>query len=88
MAQDLKVTTKGQITLRKAVLDHLGVRPGERVSVDLLPAGRVVLRPGADRPPLERLRGLLNRPGQAPASVEDMQEAVETAAADRAEADR
>ncbi|CBS89324.1 protein of unknown function (plasmid) [Azospirillum lipoferum 4B] len=27
----LTVTAKGQVTLRQAVLDHLGVKPGERV---------------------------------------------------------
>ena len=38
----LTVTSKGQVTLRKDVLDHLGVQPGQRISVDKLPDGRVV----------------------------------------------
>jgi bifunctional DNA-binding transcriptional regulator/antitoxin component of YhaV-PrlF toxin-antitoxin module len=33
---ELKVTAKGQITLRRAVHDHLGVAPGAKVSVSLL----------------------------------------------------
>jgi bifunctional DNA-binding transcriptional regulator/antitoxin component of YhaV-PrlF toxin-antitoxin module len=37
----LTVTAKGQVTLRKDVLKHLGVRPGEKISVELLPNGRV-----------------------------------------------
>jgi AbrB family looped-hinge helix DNA binding protein len=37
----LTVTAKGQVTLRKEVLRHLGVRPGDRISVELLPGGRV-----------------------------------------------
>ncbi len=37
----LTVTAKGQVTLRKDVLRHLGVRPGEKISVELLPGGRV-----------------------------------------------
>ena len=37
----LKVTAKGQITLRKEVLEHLGVRPGDRVDADLLKDGRL-----------------------------------------------
>ncbi len=39
----LTITAKGQITLRKELLDHLGLRPGDRVSVDLLEPGRVEL---------------------------------------------
>jgi bifunctional DNA-binding transcriptional regulator/antitoxin component of YhaV-PrlF toxin-antitoxin module len=37
----LKVTAKGQVTFRQDLLRHLGVRPGERISVELLPGGRV-----------------------------------------------
>ncbi len=44
----LTVTAKGQVTLRKDVLKHLGVRPGERISVELLPGGRVEAK--AERP--------------------------------------
>ncbi len=44
----LTVTAKGQITLRKELLEHLGVRPGEKIAVDRLPDGRIEVR--ADRP--------------------------------------
>ncbi|MBX3688567.1 AbrB/MazE/SpoVT family DNA-binding domain-containing protein [Dokdonella sp.] len=40
----LTVTTKGQVTLRKDVLNHMGVRPGGRIVVDMLPDGRVEVR--------------------------------------------
>jgi bifunctional DNA-binding transcriptional regulator/antitoxin component of YhaV-PrlF toxin-antitoxin module len=43
------VTSKGQITLRKDILKHLGVRPGERVAIDKLPCGRIEVK--AARPP-------------------------------------
>jgi len=33
----LTVTAKGQVTLRRELLDHLGVRPGDRIDVDKLP---------------------------------------------------
>ena len=36
MAITLTVTAKGQITLRKEVLNHLGVRPGDKLDIDLL----------------------------------------------------
>lgn len=41
----LKVTAKGQITLCKEVLNHLGVRPGDKLDVDLLKGGRVQASP-------------------------------------------
>ena len=40
----LKVTAKGQVTLRKDVLKHLGVSPGDQVAVDVLPGGRIEVR--------------------------------------------
>ena len=40
----LTVTAKGQVTLRKELLEHLGVRPGGRIAVDKLPDGRIEVR--------------------------------------------
>ena len=44
----LTVTAKGQITLRKDLLAHLGVQPGAKLSVEKRPDGRIEVR--ADRP--------------------------------------
>ena len=47
----LTVTARGQVTFRKDVLQHLGIRPGDKIELDLLPDGRGVLkaaRPAAD----------------------------------------
>jgi bifunctional DNA-binding transcriptional regulator/antitoxin component of YhaV-PrlF toxin-antitoxin module len=44
----LTVTAKGQVTLRRELLKHLGVAPGEKIAVDKLPDGRIELR--APRP--------------------------------------
>ena len=40
----LTVTAKGQVTLRKDLLRHLGVEPGEQVEIDKLPDGRIVVQ--------------------------------------------
>lgn len=40
----LTITAKGQVTLRKDVLQHLGVEPGQKISVDKLPDGRIEVR--------------------------------------------
>ena len=40
----LTITAKGQVTLRKDVLAHLGVQPGEKIIVDKLPDGRIEVK--------------------------------------------
>jgi bifunctional DNA-binding transcriptional regulator/antitoxin component of YhaV-PrlF toxin-antitoxin module len=47
----LTVTARGQVTFRKNVLQHLGIKPGEKIEVDLLPGGQATLkaaRPNGD----------------------------------------
>jgi antitoxin PrlF len=56
------LTVKGQVTIPKAVRDHLGLRAGSRVSFERRADGEIVLRPvGSARPrgasPFGRLRG-------------------------------
>jgi bifunctional DNA-binding transcriptional regulator/antitoxin component of YhaV-PrlF toxin-antitoxin module len=77
MALELTVTAKGQITLRRAVLEHLGVVPGAKVSVSLLENGRIELVAAVVRDDIKSLRGALRRSGQRPVSLEEMQEAIE-----------
>jgi AbrB family looped-hinge helix DNA binding protein len=43
----LKITSKGQVTFRKEVLDQLGVRPGDKITVELIAPGRVEVRTAA-----------------------------------------
>jgi AbrB family looped-hinge helix DNA binding protein len=40
----LTVTAKGQVTLRKDLLEHLGVQPGDKISVEKLPGGRIEVK--------------------------------------------
>ena len=40
----LTVTAKGQVTLKRDLLKHLGVSPGEKIEADKLPDGRIVVR--------------------------------------------
>jgi AbrB family looped-hinge helix DNA binding protein len=47
MARALTITSKGQVTLRKEVLRHLGVVPGDKIMVELQPDGRVEVRAAA-----------------------------------------
>jgi len=43
----LTITAKGQVTLKRELLKHLGVSPGERIEADRLPDGRIVVRAAA-----------------------------------------
>jgi bifunctional DNA-binding transcriptional regulator/antitoxin component of YhaV-PrlF toxin-antitoxin module len=40
----LVVTAKGQVTLRRDLLEHLGVRPGEKVAIKKLPNGIIEVK--------------------------------------------
>jgi hypothetical protein len=72
----LTVTAKGQITLKRAVLEHLGVQPEQRLGLRLLPGGRLELASerGAD---LVSLKGLLHDPNRKPATREEIQDAIQ-----------
>jgi hypothetical protein len=76
MSLELSITAKGQVTLKRSVLDHLGVAPGDKIGVALLPDGRVELLAASAGQKLEQLRGMLHRPGQPPVSLEAMQDAI------------
>jgi len=40
----LAITAKGQVTLKRDLLQHLGIKPGERVDLEKLPGGELRLR--------------------------------------------
>lgn len=77
MQLELTVTAKGQITLRQAVLEHLHVRPGQKVAVSLLPDGRLELKAVAACHDISRARGVLHRAGQRTVTLDEMQDAIE-----------
>jgi hypothetical protein len=60
MSLQLTVTAKDQVTLRKAVPRHSGIKPRDKIEVALLDGGRVELAPPAARD-FSRLRGVPSR---------------------------
>ncbi|OXC77965.1 hypothetical protein BSU04_14255 [Caballeronia sordidicola] len=66
------MTAKGQVTLRKDVLKHLGVHPGEKIAVDKLPDGRVIVR--AERPsaPISAVFNFLKKEKGPSLSIEEI----------------
>ena len=73
------ITATGRMTIPKAIREHLGVKPGDRVKFFVHPDGTVVLLP---KKPLKSLRGMLKSRRARPASIEEMDEAVAEGAAD------
>lgn len=72
----LSVTVKGQVTLKRDLLHHLGVKPGERIDFEKLPGGELRVR--AARPTgtidgfFHALDGKVKM--KKPLSIEDMNE--------------
>lgn len=73
----ITVTSKGQITLRKELLRHLGVHPGDKINLDKLPGGEIRIRATRPTGGIEDFFGMLKREGQRPVSIEEMNEAIE-----------
>lgn len=54
----LSVTARGQVTFRKDILNHLGIQPGGKIRLELLPDGRAELKAETQRVMAE-LHGML-----------------------------
>ncbi len=72
----LTVTAKGQVTLRKEVLDHLGVAPGDKIAVDLLPSGQAQVRAVRPAASIEGFIGCLEKPGTPRHSIDEINQAI------------
>lgn len=70
----LTVTAKGQVTLRKDLLAHLGVLPGDKVGIEKLPDGRIEVRAAKPTGKISDIFGLLKQEGGPALSVEEMNE--------------
>ena len=75
-----KITSKGQITVPKAVRETLALKPGDRLAFSIHDDGTVTVE--AETVELKTLRGVL-RSGGRHVSLGQMQEAVEQAATRR-----
>ena len=72
----LTVTARGQVTFRKDVLQHLGIRPGDKIELDLLPDGRGVLKAARPAGTIASFVGLLAGRTQKVATIEEINEAA------------
>jgi AbrB family looped-hinge helix DNA binding protein len=73
------ISIKGQATIPKAIREHLGLKPGDRVKFFIHPDGTVVMLPNV---PVSSLRGMLpSRRGRA--SMKEMEAAMAEGATSR-----
>ena len=70
----LTVTSKGQVTLRKDLLKHLGIHPGEKIAVEKLPDGRIEVRAARPGGKISEVFGILKREGGPSLSIDEMNE--------------
>lgn len=72
----LTVTSKGQVTLRKDVLQHLGVGTGQKLHVHKLPGGRLEMRAARSGGRIQDLFGLLEGRTKVRLSIEEISAAA------------
>jgi len=72
----LKVTARGQVTFRRDVLQHLGIRPGEKIELDKLPDGRVALKAARPAGTIGGFVGLLAGKTKKVATLDEINDAA------------
>jgi bifunctional DNA-binding transcriptional regulator/antitoxin component of YhaV-PrlF toxin-antitoxin module len=72
----LTVTARGQVTFRKKVLEHLGIKAGEKIELDLLPDGRGMIRAARPSGTIEDFFGVLAGETKKVATIEEMNQAA------------
>ncbi len=71
----LTITSRGQVTFNKDLLQHLGLKPGDKIEVDLLPGGRGLLKAAQATGTIGDVIGLLAKRNKKVATLEDINEA-------------
>jgi bifunctional DNA-binding transcriptional regulator/antitoxin component of YhaV-PrlF toxin-antitoxin module len=72
----LTITAKGQVTLRKDLLDHLGAHQGDKIAVEKLPHGRIEVRAVRPVGKISDVFDLLKRENSPILSTDQMNEIV------------
>ena len=73
---------KGQVTLRKELLAHLGIQPGQPVGVEMLPGGRLNLHAEHATGTISGFIGLLADRSSHRASLDELNGAAASGWAD------
>jgi bifunctional DNA-binding transcriptional regulator/antitoxin component of YhaV-PrlF toxin-antitoxin module len=79
----LTVTARGQVTLRKEVMQHLGIKPGDKIELDLLPNAKGLLKAAPPGGSISAFVGLLAGRTEKIATLEEINEVTARSWADR-----
>ncbi len=71
----LTVTARGQVTFRKEVLQHLGIKPGDKIELQLLPDGRGVITAARATGTISSFIGMLAGRTAKVATIEEINDA-------------
>jgi len=75
----LTVTARGQVTFRKNVLRHLGIEPGEKIELELLPGGKGVVRAAQKNGSIDEFIGSLAGKSKVKLTIPEIKKATERA---------
>ncbi len=75
----LTITAKGQITLKQELLRHLNAAPGQKVEVEKLPDGRLIVQPALQTGSIADFSGCLARNDGPKLTIEQIKKITEDA---------
>jgi len=83
----LTLTTRGQLTIRKEFLEHIGVMPGDRIHMEKTVDGKLTLERAEPQGSWQDLAGILKgKTNGAVLTIKEMNEGIEAGAVEAYEA--
>jgi bifunctional DNA-binding transcriptional regulator/antitoxin component of YhaV-PrlF toxin-antitoxin module len=78
-ATTLTITAKGQVTLKQDLLQHMNVAPGQKVEVNKLPDGRLMVQPAEKTGSIREFSGCLAKEGTPRLTIAQIKKITEDA---------
>jgi AbrB family looped-hinge helix DNA binding protein len=78
----LTVTSRGQVTLRKEFLEHIGVKPGDQIDLKKTPNGKLMLERARPKGSWDDFFGCLKGKTNVRLSIEEINDAIAEAGAE------
>lgn len=81
MTLTLNTSKRGVVTLPKELLEHIGVLPGEKIELTLLPGGQIGFRAARPKGRIEDFIGYLAGKTDVRLTIEEINDGIAEAAA-------